>query len=56
MNPGTARKTLSGAVACGVNQIWWMIDSLDRDAKRLRMPRQSAIKAWIAERLQGRAA
>ena len=29
----------------------WMIDSLDRDAKRLRVTRQSLIKVWIAERL-----
>lgn len=33
----------------------WMIESLDREAKRLGVPRQSIIKIWIAERLeQGR--
>jgi len=29
----------------------WMIHSLDREAKRLGVPRQSIIKLWIAERL-----
>jgi len=29
----------------------WMIDSLDKEAKRLGVPRQSVIKVWIAERL-----
>ena len=30
----------------------WMIRSLDREAKRLGVPRQSIIKLWIAERLE----
>lgn len=30
----------------------WMIHSLDREAKRLGVPRQSIIKIWIAERLK----
>ena len=30
----------------------WMIHSLDREAKRLGVPRQSIIKIWIAERLE----
>lgn len=30
----------------------WMIHSLDREAKRLGVPRQSLIKVWIAERLE----
>ncbi len=29
----------------------WMIQSLDREAKRLGVPRQSIIKLWLAERL-----
>ena len=29
----------------------WMIHLLDREAKRLGVPRQSIIKVWIAERL-----
>lgn len=30
----------------------WMVDSLDREAKRLGVTRQSIIKIWIAERLE----
>lgn len=30
----------------------WMIQSLDREADRLGVTRQSIIKVWIAERLQ----
>lgn len=33
----------------------WMIESLDREAKRLGVTRQSIIKVWIAERLKRRA-
>ncbi len=29
----------------------WMLHSLDKEAKRLGVPRQSIIKVWIAERL-----
>ena len=30
----------------------WMIESLDREAHRLGVTRQSIIKVWIAERLE----
>ena len=30
----------------------WMIQLLDKDAKRLGVPRQSIIKVWVAERLE----
>ncbi len=30
----------------------WMIQLLDREAKRLGVPRQSIIKVWLAERLE----
>ena len=30
----------------------WMIQSLDKEAKRLGVPRQSIIKVWVAERLE----
>ncbi len=32
----------------------WMINRLDREAKRLGVPRQSIIKLWVAERLERR--
>ncbi|MBI3392786.1 MAG: CopG family transcriptional regulator [Nitrospirae bacterium] len=30
----------------------WMIHRLDREARRLGVPRQSIIKVWVAERLE----
>ncbi len=30
----------------------WMIQSLDKEARHLGVPRQSIIKVWIAERLE----
>jgi len=32
----------------------WMVESLDREAKRLGVTRQSVIKVWIAEHLAQR--
>ena len=34
----------------------WMIDSLDREASRIGVTRQSVIKVWLAERLTASAA
>lgn len=34
----------------------WMIESLDREAQRLGVTRQSIIKIWLAERLESRGA
>ena len=33
----------------------WVVESLDREAKRLGVTRQSIIKVWIAEKLEERA-
>jgi len=30
----------------------WMIDLLDKEARRLGVPRQSIIKIWVAERFK----
>ena len=32
----------------------WMVTSLDREARRLGVTRQSIIKMWLAERLEPR--
>jgi hypothetical protein len=32
----------------------WMINQLDKEAKRLGVPRQSIIKVWVAERLESK--
>ena len=34
----------------------WVIESLDREAKKIGVTRQSIIKMWIAERLKEEAA
>ena len=33
----------------------WMVEALDREARRLGVTRQSVIKMWLAERLERRA-
>jgi len=32
----------------------WMVDALDREANRLGVTRQSIVKFWISERLEGK--
>jgi len=34
----------------------WVIDSLDKEASRVGVTRQSIIKLWLVERLEGKAA
>jgi len=34
----------------------WMLDSLDREAARIGIPRQAVIKVWIADRLRAESA
>ncbi|MBV1790198.1 CopG family transcriptional regulator [Marinobacterium sp. D7] len=34
----------------------WVVDSLDREAARIGVTRQSIIKVWLVERLQAEAA
>ena len=34
----------------------WVVDSLDREAARIGVTRQSIIKVWLVERLQSEAA
>ena len=49
-----SRATRPGYIQKRVNVDFpvWMIQRLDKEAKRLGVPRQSIIKIWIAERLQ----
>ena len=44
--PGQAQRRVNGDFPL------WMIESLDREAGRLGVTRQSIIKVWIAERLE----
>jgi len=47
-----ARRPLLGQKRVNVDFPIWMIQQLDKEAKRLGVPRQSIIKVWVAERLQ----
>ena len=47
-----ARKPLQEQKRVNVDFPLWMIQLLDKEAKRLGVPRQSIIKVWVAERLE----
>lgn len=47
-----ARRPLQEQRRVNVDFPTWMIDSLDREASRLGVTRQSIIKVWLAERLE----
>lgn len=51
----TAKRPLKEQKRVNVDFPLWMVESLDREAARLGVTRQSIIKVWIAERLQQRA-
>ncbi|MCE5191878.1 MAG: BrnA antitoxin family protein [Actinomycetia bacterium] len=51
----SARRPMLEARRVNVDFPAWMVESLDREAKRLGVTRQSVIKMWIAERLELRA-
>lgn len=47
-----AKRTLLNTRRVNVDFPAWMIDSLDREAEKLGVTRQSIIKVWLAERLE----
>ncbi|WP_416547001.1 type II toxin-antitoxin system BrnA family antitoxin [Limnohabitans sp. DCL3] len=47
-----ARRVLQDQKRVNVDFPTWMIDSLDREASKLGVTRQSVIKIWLAERLE----
>ncbi|MDT8387468.1 MAG: CopG family transcriptional regulator [Thiogranum sp.] len=47
-----ARRPLQKQRRVNVDFPDWMIESLDREAGRLGVTRQSIIKVWLAERLE----
>ncbi|MEX0688331.1 MAG: hypothetical protein WD072_06680 [Pirellulales bacterium] len=51
LEPRRAVRPLQQARRVNVDFPAWMIESLDREAGRLGVTRQSIIKGWIAERL-----
>jgi hypothetical protein len=48
-----AKRVLQEQKRVNVDFPKWMIDSLDREAGKLGVTRQSIIKVWLAERLEG---
>jgi hypothetical protein len=46
------RRVLQAQKRVNVDFPTWMVDSLDREASKLGVTRQSVIKVWLAERLQ----
>ena len=47
-----ARRPVQEQKRVNVDFPLWMIQLLDKEAKRLGVPRQSIIKLWVAERLK----
>jgi hypothetical protein len=50
-----AKRVLQEQRRVNVDFPTWMIDSLDREASKLGVTRQSVIKVWLAERLEASA-
>ena len=51
-----ARRTMQDQKRVNVDFPAWMIESLDKEASRVGVTRQSIIKVWLAERLENLAA
>lgn len=52
LDRASTRRPLQEARRVNVDFPAWMVESLDREAERLGVTRQSVIKVWIAERLE----
>lgn len=52
----TARRVNQEAKRINVDFPSWVVESLDREAARIGVTRQSIIKVWLVERLQAEAA
>lgn len=53
---GRAKRSSRATKRVNVDFPAWMIESLDHEASRLGVTRQSIIKVWLAERLEDAAA
>jgi hypothetical protein len=47
-----AKRIMQEQTAVNIDFPVWMVESLDREAKRIDLTRQSIIEVWIAERLE----
>jgi len=52
LNVSKARRPEQEQKRVNVDFPLWMIQLLDKEAKRLGVPRQSIIKVWVADRLE----
>ena len=52
VSPSTRRRSNREVRRVNVDFPVWMVDSLEREAQRLGVTRQSIINVWIAERLE----
>lgn len=52
----TARRTNQEQKRINVDFPVWVVESLDREAARIGVTRQSIIKVWLVERLQAESA
>ena len=54
LDVSSARRPMQEARRVNVDFPGWMIHSLDKEADRLGVTRQSIIKIWISDRLKGK--
>ena len=52
LDTSKARRPVQEQKRVNVDFPIWMIQLLDKEAKRLGVPRQSIIKLWVSERLK----
>jgi hypothetical protein len=52
LDSSKARRVQQAQKRVNVDFPAWMVDSLDREASKLGVTRQSIIKVWLAERLE----
>jgi hypothetical protein len=55
LDASKAKRVLQTQKRVNVDFPTWMVDSLDREARKLGVTRQSVIKVWLAERLEATA-
>ena len=56
LDPAKARRVGTDPKRVNVDFPGWMVDSLDREAHRMGVTRQSLIKLWLADKLGQKAA
>ena len=51
---GSASRSNQSQKRVNVDFPIWMVESLDKEARRIGVTRQSLIKLWLADRLEGK--